>query len=412
MKKVTKKHILTISFYLFCVLFTYSQQSVSGTVLYHGDENKPIEDVSVTISDLEGNIIATDFTDQFGMYEFANLTEGEYLINASTEIEPGGIDLEDAFLILLYIQGYQPLDTLSIMASDVNGDGELNYDDIFAIVTYWYLHGQTFPTGDWVFETLNITVEEGKSKDVTGPSGNVVADPNQSYDPNKNFNSYVALISNISKSVSTSIEYTFPVRTKEDIEISSIGLSFEYPSDLIEITNVTSSFADVNFCISNNELKISWLDLNFSDLKIPYNESIIDITFIVKSNTLGEKINFAINNESHFTDLKGRKIPEVTLNIPNFNVISSSENKAFNFPNPFERFTAIQYELISDAKVCLTVFDLTGREVFNVPESIKSAGIQNIKFDGSSLETGIYFYKLSVNGQSNYTENGSMIIKR
>ncbi|MBI9038218.1 MAG: T9SS type A sorting domain-containing protein [Bacteroidales bacterium] len=412
MKKNIKKQVLTTTFLLFCVLLSYSQQSVSGTILYHGDENKPIEEVTVTLSDLAGNIIATDFTDQFGTYEFSNIAEGEYYINASTEIEPGGVDLEDAFLILLYLQGYQPLEPLAIMAGDVNGDGELNYNDIYAIAIYWYLYGQAFPADDWVFETLNIIVEEGKSKEITGPGGIAEGDVNNSFDPDKSLDQYVKLISIISQSISTNIEYTFPIRTKNEIEISSFGLSFEYPSELIEIKNVTSNFADLNFYTSNDELKISWLDLNFSDQKIPQNESIIDITFIVKSNTPNEEINFKINNESYFIDLKGRKIPEVTLNVPKFNIISKNEKNIFNFPNPFEQFTTIQYELKSDAKVSLKVFDLAGREVFSLPESFNSAGTQNIKFDGSSLESGIYFYNISVEGRSNYIENGSMIINK
>lgn len=413
MKKAIKRQILTITLFLFCVLFSYSQESISGKILYHNDENKPIEDVTVTLSDIEGNIVATEVSDEDGEYEFENITDGEYLITASTEIEAGGIDLEDAFLLLLYIQGYQPLDTLAIMAGDVNGDGELNNVDIDEITTYWYLYGQPFPAGDWVFGTLYIIIDEGKSKNVGGPNGGSTGDVNGSYDPGNKIDPYVNLISNISQDILVDNEYTFPINIEQDIEISSMGLSFEYPADLIEITNVTSAFADINFSTLNNELKISWLDLEFSDLKILKNESIVNISFKVKSNfTSNKRINFTINDESHFVDLKGIKIPEVTLNMPKFNVISSPENNVFNFPNPFENFTTIQYELISDAKVSLKVVDLTGHEVFNLPESFISAGIQTIKFDGSSLGSGIYFYNLSVKGTSNFTENGSMIIKR
>lgn len=413
MKKAIKREILTISLFLFCVLFSYSQESISGKILYHGDENKPIEEVTITLSDMEGNIIATELSDEDGEYEFTNIADGEYLINASTEIEAGGIDLADAFLLLLYLQGYQTLEPLAIMAGDVNGNGELNYDDIYEIIIYWYLYGQPFPVGDWMFETLNIIIDEGKSKDIGGPDGTSSGDVNGSFDPGTKINPYMNLTSNISENILVDNEYTFPINSAQDIEISSMGLSFEYPADLIEITNVTSAFADINFSTSNNELKISWLDLNFSDLKILKNESIIDISFKVKSNfTSNVKINFIVNDETHFVDLKGRKIPDITLNIPKFIVIASSENNVFNFPNPFEKFTTIQYKLISDAKVSLKVFDLTSREVFSLPESFKSAGIQNIKFDGSTLESGIYFYNLIVEGQSNYTENGSMIINR
>jgi len=394
-------------------MFTYSQQSVSGTILYHGDENKPIEEVTVTISDLEGNIIATDFTDENGKYVFANIDEGEYLINASTEIEAGGVGLDDAFLLLLYLQGYQPLEPLAIMAGDVNADGELNFNDIITIAIYWYLNGQPFPAGDWVFETLNVVVEEGKTKDIGGPNGNSAGDANGSYDPGSKNNPDVNLISNISRDILVNNEYTFPINTEQDIEISSMGLSFRYPSDLIEITNVTSTFADINFSISENVLKVSWLDLNFSDQKILKNESIIDISFRVKSNISStEDINFIINNESHFVDLKGKKISEVTLSFPKFDIVSNNENKVCNFPNPFENFTTIQYEIVNDATVSLKVFDLSGREVFDLPQSFKSAGIQEIKFDGSALESGIYFYKLNIEGQLNYFENGSMIISR
>ena len=64
MKKAIKREILTISLFLFCVLFSYSQESISGKILYHGDENKPIEEVTITLSDMEGNIIATELSDE------------------------------------------------------------------------------------------------------------------------------------------------------------------------------------------------------------------------------------------------------------------------------------------------------------------------------------------------------------
>jgi hypothetical protein len=65
-----------------------------------------------------------------------------------------------------------------------------------------------------------------------------------------------------------------------------------------------------------------------------------------------------------------------------------------NYPNPFNPSTTIKYELPKSAEVRLSVFDLLGREVSVLVNERKDAGVHEIKFDGSNLASGVYFYRL------------------
>ena len=67
-----------------------------------------------------------------------------------------------------------------------------------------------------------------------------------------------------------------------------------------------------------------------------------------------------------------------------------------NYPNPFNPGTTINYELPHSSIVRLSVCDLLGREVSVLVNERKDAGVHEVKFDGSNLASGVYFYRLSV----------------
>lgn len=72
------------------------------------------------------------------------------------------------------------------------------------------------------------------------------------------------------------------------------------------------------------------------------------------------------------------------------------ENKLFqNYPNPFNPATSIKYQVEGLKFVNLIVYDLLGKEVATLVNEKQSAGEYEVKFDGSNLASGIYFYKLS-----------------
>ena len=65
-----------------------------------------------------------------------------------------------------------------------------------------------------------------------------------------------------------------------------------------------------------------------------------------------------------------------------------------NYPNPFNPRTTIRYDLPAQTRVQLKVFDLLGKEVAVLVEEEKPAGRHSVQFDGSSLPTGVYFYRM------------------
>ncbi len=76
----------------------------------------------------------------------------------------------------------------------------------------------------------------------------------------------------------------------------------------------------------------------------------------------------------------------------------SSENLNINiFPNPFTTQTNVQYNLNESSMVQIDVYDMNGRAVAHVDNSMQSAGNHNYVFNGPN--PGIYFVKMIVGGQ-------------
>lgn len=76
-----------------------------------------------------------------------------------------------------------------------------------------------------------------------------------------------------------------------------------------------------------------------------------------------------------------------------------------NYPNPFNPSTRIEYRLAQAGQVRLTVFDMLGREVKALVHGSMAAGEHTASWDGTDsrgarLASGIYFYRLQVDTQS------------
>ncbi|MEO8446474.1 MAG: T9SS type A sorting domain-containing protein [bacterium] len=71
-----------------------------------------------------------------------------------------------------------------------------------------------------------------------------------------------------------------------------------------------------------------------------------------------------------------------------------------NFPNPFNPSTKITYNIPSDGFVRLSVFDLTGRLISIPEEGFRTSGSYNVTFNGNDFATGVYFYRLEMDGYS------------
>ncbi len=78
---------------------------------------------------------------------------------------------------------------------------------------------------------------------------------------------------------------------------------------------------------------------------------------------------------------------------------NNAEISISNYPNPFNPETTISFSLPQSGNVKLLIYDVLGREVFSIAEGYHESGRHEVKFDGRSLSTGIYFYVLETGGK-------------
>ena len=73
---------------------------------------------------------------------------------------------------------------------------------------------------------------------------------------------------------------------------------------------------------------------------------------------------------------------------------------ASNYPNPFTHATTIEYALPASGPVRLAVYDALGREVATLAQGVQHAGRHTAVFDGTSLPSGVYMYRLEAAGRA------------
>ena len=71
-----------------------------------------------------------------------------------------------------------------------------------------------------------------------------------------------------------------------------------------------------------------------------------------------------------------------------------------NYPNPFNPSTVINYQLAADELVTLNVYDILGRKIETLVNKRERAGNYSVKFNGSTLQSGVYFYRLQAGAYS------------
>ena len=81
------------------------------------------------------------------------------------------------------------------------------------------------------------------------------------------------------------------------------------------------------------------------------------------------------------------------LNVPNIYALHPA------FPNPFNPITTLRYDLPSGALVTLSIYDMLGKEITQLVNTIQGAGFKSVQWDatdsfGQSVSAGVYLYRI------------------
>ena len=95
------------------------------------------------------------------------------------------------------------------------------------------------------------------------------------------------------------------------------------------------------------------------------------------------------------------EVDELTVGLP------EGFSLSHNYPNPFNPSTTIRYDLPHDSHVSLSIFNTLGLRVALLIEREDHAGYHEVRFDGSGLAAGVYFYRLQAD---EYVETKKMTV--
>ena len=203
-------------------------------------------------------------------------------------------------------------------------------------------------------------------------------------------------------------------------------------------------FEDTKVYLYNDELNSSYKNLFIEgrpeigdgqafDLRVKHN---ISGDFTLTFDGLDKYYNnelYLINKRSlKFYNLKDSQVLTLSSNYKSDEFILAMGSKEFfrgmqidikpyeyvlnqNYPNPFNPITTLSWQLVSDSRVTLKVFDLLGRELAVLVNENQKSGNHQIEFslDKYKLSSGVYFYQMkakALDGGKEFTAIKKMIV--
>jgi photosystem II stability/assembly factor-like uncharacterized protein len=80
-----------------------------------------------------------------------------------------------------------------------------------------------------------------------------------------------------------------------------------------------------------------------------------------------------------------------------------------NYPNPFNPATTINFSIAEVAKVTLSIFNILGEPAGVLKDEVLKPGVYNVTFEGSSLASGVYLYRLQA---GNFIQTRKMMLMK
>ncbi|MBE2256034.1 MAG: T9SS type A sorting domain-containing protein [Ignavibacteria bacterium] len=172
----------------------------------------------------------------------------------------------------------------------------------------------------------------------------------------------------------------------EELSIKCLIRKSEFENAINEYENIVTSSSD-SAKILNSQLNIIETYLIMSNQGDNLNSngmtSYTGRIPALKPNSLKDAIN-------KMNSILGRNKEQ-----DNFTALPTEYELSQNYPNPFNPVTKINFNIPKDSYVKLKIYDMLGREIaILVNNEFKQPGRYTVEFNGSTMSSGIYFYRL------------------
>ncbi len=165
---------------------------------------------------------------------------------------------------------------------------------------------------------------------------------------------------------------------------------------------------------NNNSVKDAIVYVMSGKLVYGYGITNADGSYKINNVPLGDYILVA-HRIGEKSDSKNVTLTQSGADNVNFNLAPKAKMKnspvqyrlSQNFPNPFNPSTMISYVVPKDGNVSLKVYNSLGELVTSLVNADQKAGAYSVRFDGTNLSSGIYFYTIST---GSFTDTKRMVL--
>ena len=407
-----------------------SKSTLSGTLFYFNTELSPMEDVTLKL--MPGGAEFTTLND--GKFSFSGLCAGTYTIevtaNGNTD---GGINSTDAATVNYWSANFGTIEYVKFLAGDVNMSKTITSADALRIQRYFVLEeGFVSPTPIWSYWKKGepITNNENPYDKDSGtpllPPWPTVITVTVNADVSDfdlygmctgDFNGSITTVDLKSASLSLTLTqnsnlqmganqaFELPMLAKSAMQVSAVSMILQIPSNLVKVQDVIikGSTEPALWTVKGNELRIGWYSLN--PVNVAENGCLVTLKLMTSNAfTPGQSIDLELpfNPLNELADGNYEAMESASLmvaKVGNLTVGATTigQDKGLSlssYPNPFSKYTTLEYTLPVDGKVIINLYNNLGQLVSVLVDAEQTAGQHMFRYESNSLQPGIYLAKL------------------
>ncbi len=383
---------------------------VSGSILT--DNGAPISNVDVNISaNTEGGYNNTVTTNNIGEYVFTDvITNNSYSINGDKDIDwMNGVSTLDLVLIQKHILGLENFDSpYKLIAADANNDERVSSIDLISLRKL-ILGIETNISGNtsWRFMPSSLSM-----------------DPQNPWNFNENINIQNLLANTLEENfigvkvgdVNSTNDFAADATSLRSTSSLDFNINEVRENGIVTLEFSSTNFNDIHgfqFTLETSNLEIlsvhaKGIDLNESNVA-NFNDKLSVSWFTDKARSLDSEVLFTVTaNELSTASTK--------LNITDAITVSEAYDSAYNVldvnlintvdaefalvsiePNPWKEQSQIIFNIDSDKEVSITIYDTTGKTVYENSDFF-TKGLNAFNLNEGELLTdksGIFYYTIS-----------------